>query len=347
MNLKEIDISDINPNEDNPRGIDIQTQDTKLSYLKDSIQHFGVMVPVVVTPKGGKYLLIDGERRFYAAKAVGLRKLPAFIVSDRDGGQLSPRDVLLRMFQIHHLREQWGPVQQCAALEATYTQIVGRRDIKAIVDVRAQVKAVTEELASETGIEERTAWDRVKFLRWPDDVKGKLYDNPSEKGYWYICEIEEKIVIPALTNYPEYFEKVRVNDVRRDLFSKLNVAIERSTEVRKVAPFFRVAVHRGTERRALCRVLDHLRSDVEMTYSEAADELSRNLPAVAKRDPPTPRKLLTILTNTELEVESFDVSTLKEAKGRKTVRPQALADAASTLQSSLQAMVDQLHGNGA
>ncbi len=347
MNLRTIEISDIKPNQDNPRGIDIQTQDAKLSYLKDSIEQFGVMVPVVVTPKAGKYLLIDGERRFYAAKAAGLKTLPAFIISGRDGGQLSPRDVLLRMFQIHHLREQWGPVQQCAALETTYTQIVRQKDIRAITDVRALVKAVTEELAAHTGIDERTAWDRVKFLRWPDDVKNKLYANPNEKGYWYICEIEEKIVIPALTNYPEYFEHVDADEVRRDLFNKLSTAVERATEVRKVAPFFRVGVSKGSERKALCHVLDRLRTDVEMTYGEAADELSRRLPTVSKRDPPTPRRLLNILTNTELEVESFDVSTLKQAKNRRAIRTRSLVDAASTLQSSLQTLVDQLSGDGA
>jgi len=347
MDFTEVDISKIEFSRRNPRGIDIQLQDTKLSYLKDSIKDFGVLVPIVVTPKNGGYLLVDGERRFYAAKAVGLKRLPAFIVKREGGGQLSARDVLFRMFQIHHLREPWGPVQECSALEATYDRITGRNDIKGIADVRAQIKAVTEELARETAIEERTAWDRVKFLRWPHDVKEKLYGDPSEKGYWYICEIEEKIVVPALTNYPEYFEKVDVNEVRRDLFKKLNVAVERSTEPRKVAPFFRVALLKAPDRKALCRVLDHLRSDVDMTYGEAEDELARNLPAVAKRDPPTPRRLLNLLINAEHELDSFDVSTMKQAKGRRAAKKSELAEAARSLQSALERLVEQLSGERA
>ncbi len=48
MQFENIRIDDIQTNTSNPRGIDIQTDDPKLNYLKDSISHFGVLVPVVV-----------------------------------------------------------------------------------------------------------------------------------------------------------------------------------------------------------------------------------------------------------------------------------------------------------
>src|SRR5262245_2566710 len=113
MKLSQIDISKIDPNPDNPRGLNIQTEDEKLSYLKDSIRKSGVMVPIVVSRREGRYFLIDGERRYWASKKVGLNKIPAFII-DEDG-KLTADDVLFRMFQIHHNREQWGPIQDCRA----------------------------------------------------------------------------------------------------------------------------------------------------------------------------------------------------------------------------------------
>ncbi len=200
MKLSQIDVSKIRPNPENPRGIDIETQDEKLAYLKDSISRFGVMVPVVVSRRPDGFLLIDGERRYWASKAIGLNKMPAFILDDE--GTFNEDDILYRMFQIHHNREQWAPVQQCHALDSVYKSIVSQAAICSISDVRARLKAIAEQLVEATGIEERTALNRVYFLCWPEKIKRQLYDNPGEEGYWYICEIEEKIIIPALDESP-------------------------------------------------------------------------------------------------------------------------------------------------
>src|SRR3954451_24661220 len=113
MDLEHLPITKITPNKNNPRRIDIANEDEKLSYLMDSIKRFGVMVPIVVTRRGSRYLLVDGERRFHAAKKVGLESLPAYVIKPEKGSKISPSELLYRMFQIHHLREQWGPIQQC------------------------------------------------------------------------------------------------------------------------------------------------------------------------------------------------------------------------------------------
>jgi hypothetical protein len=342
MKFSNLEISRIDPNAANPRGIDIQTQDSRLSYLKDSIARFGVLVPVVVTPKGDRFLLVDGERRYYAAKAVGLDKLPAYIITNQHGSGLSSHDLIFRMFQIHHLREQWGPIQQCAALEDTYQKIVQSKEIRALTDVRVLVKAVTDELAKETGIDERTAFDRVKFLRWPRDVKSALYENPQDGGYWYICEIEEKIIIPSVSNYPEYFQKVSTDEVRRDLFKKLNISLERATEVRKVAPYFREALNKTSDRKTVQRILDRLQKDPEMTYGEAQEELSRAFPDILKPEPPTPRRLLSALTNLETIIEQFDVSAIEKAQHRAKAKRRDLLSTIQSLVASLEKLLDQL-----
>ena len=61
MELKHVKIDQIIRNQHNPRGIDIPTQDQKLPLLKDSISAFGVMVPVVLTPKR-KQVSVGGRR---------------------------------------------------------------------------------------------------------------------------------------------------------------------------------------------------------------------------------------------------------------------------------------------
>ncbi len=342
MELKQIPVEQIIPNEDNPRGIDIPTQDTKLAQLKDSIFKFGVLVPIVVTPRGSGFLLVDGERRYHAAKAAGKKKLPAYVIASEDGAELTSSEVLFRMFQIHHLREQWGPVQQCHALERSYRDIIKEPAIKQISDPRAATKATAITLAEHTGIDERTALDRVKFLRWPKKIKDRLYKNPEEEGYWYICEIEEKIVIPSLVNYSDYFDKVPVDEVRELLFGKLNHSLTRSTDVRKVAPYFRAELKKPVEQKKVKTVLNSLVTRQDMSYEDAQNELQKQFPDLLQRDPPSPRKVVSMLVNLQAELERFDMESILEATRRAKARPAELLEAAETLAEGIADFINRV-----
>jgi len=344
MKYADIPIDKIIINKDNPRGINIQIDDPKLSYLKDSIDLFGILVPIVVSRQSdGDFLLIDGERRYWAAKSLRLKTLPAFIIKKRGG--FTNEDVLFRMFQIHHNREQWRPVQQCHALERLFQRIVKKPGIKSIKDDRAQIKAIAEELVNETGIEERTAINRVYFLRWPWQLKQKLYDNPQGEGYWYICEIEEKIVIPAMLNYPEYFVRVPVNEVRTDLFEKLERhSAEKSTDVRRVALFFRTNLPKESDRKTVIKVLSDLHKNKDMTYSEAQDELLKHFPDFHKQGPISPRKLHSMIIALEVAIENFDFVALEQARKRAKATPKELVSAIKSLQSSFEEFLKNLDG---
>lgn len=345
MEFSNIQIDKIQPNEENPRGIDIQTDDPKLNYLKDSISHFGVMVPIVLSKRSDdKYLLIDGERRYWASKLLGLKRIPAYIVDQN--GTLDSKGILFRMFQIHHNREQWGPVQQCKALEAVFLETMNRPEIKSIRDHKAQIKAIAEELVKATGIEERTAMNRVYFLLWPKQLKEHLYHHPQEEGYWYICEIEEKIIIPARANYPEYFSVVPVNEVRKALFEKLqNHAAEKSTDVRRVAPFLRGNLTKDSDRKIVVKVLTELTQNKDMTYADAQDELLKKFPDFHKRGPVSPRKLHTMITAVGIAIEDFDFAAIPCAKRRSKALPTELVAAVRSLSDILQDFLTNLETN--
>ena len=66
----EIDINLISPNPRQPRTV---FDEVALNELMVSIKEIGILQPPVVREvSGGRYELIMGERRFRAAKAVGL-----------------------------------------------------------------------------------------------------------------------------------------------------------------------------------------------------------------------------------------------------------------------------------
>jgi len=342
MKLAQIPISRVIPNRNNPRRIDIKSEDDKLSYLMDSIRQFGVMVPVVVTRRGRGFFLIDGERRYHAAKAVGLRSLPAYILQKEDGRQLTTPELLYRMFQIHHLREQWGAIQQCFALEETYAHIARRPTIRGMQDDRKKFNAVVRALAERTGIDTRTASDRAKFLRWPQKVKDSLYAKPEAGAYSYILEIEDKIILPALSNYPEYFRQVPVDEVRLDLFRKLNASLAHAQEVRQLAPYFRTRLGRASDQKRVTAILGRLAKNVSMTYEDAHEELQKAFPDILPREPPSPKRLLSMLESLDTALQQFDPEAIKAATRRARASASELSQSAQSVLASLTSFIEEL-----
>ena len=77
-----VPIDRIDPNPDQPR----QAMGD-LSELMASIAQKGVIEPLVVRQRGGRYQIIAGERRYQAAVRVGLRELPV-VIRDVDDGEV-------------------------------------------------------------------------------------------------------------------------------------------------------------------------------------------------------------------------------------------------------------------
>lgn len=74
--IKEIAITDIIPNPDQPRkDFDLQA----LNELADSLLVHGLLQPVLVRPVGERYCIIAGERRLRAAQIAGFTKIAVIV----------------------------------------------------------------------------------------------------------------------------------------------------------------------------------------------------------------------------------------------------------------------------
>ena len=69
-------LSMIEPNREQPRRM---FEEDSLLELADSIKQFGVLQPLLVRKKGDYYEIIAGERRWRAAKLVGMKEIPVII----------------------------------------------------------------------------------------------------------------------------------------------------------------------------------------------------------------------------------------------------------------------------
>lgn len=54
-----------------------------VTHLISSIQRIGFIVPLIVSEKNGKYVILDGQHRFLAARKLGLLELPVIVVPEK------------------------------------------------------------------------------------------------------------------------------------------------------------------------------------------------------------------------------------------------------------------------
>ena len=74
--VQQIAIAMIDNNLDQPRKVFNQES---LRELAESIQTYGVVQPILVTPVGNRFMIVAGERRWRAARMAGLVEIPAII----------------------------------------------------------------------------------------------------------------------------------------------------------------------------------------------------------------------------------------------------------------------------
>ncbi len=107
--LKSLKIIDVEPNRNQAR----KTFDQEsLEELAQSIKMYGIIQPIVVTPKEGYYSIVAGERRWRAAKIAGLTEIPAII---REGDEKKNKEIsLIENIQ----REDLNPVDKAEGIKS-------------------------------------------------------------------------------------------------------------------------------------------------------------------------------------------------------------------------------------
>jgi ParB family transcriptional regulator, chromosome partitioning protein len=104
--VTELSLDQIEPNSEQPR---TRFEDAALDELAQSITANGLIQPIVVRPRGSKYQIVAGERRWRAAQRAGLHKIPAVV---REVGD----EKLLELALIENIqREGLNPVEEARA----------------------------------------------------------------------------------------------------------------------------------------------------------------------------------------------------------------------------------------
>ena len=157
--LRELPISEIQPNSFQPRG---HFDEEALVSLADSIQIVGVLQPILVRQSGPQqYELIAGERRWRAARRAGLQTIPAIVRPTEDVRSLEQALVE----NLH--REDLSPLEEAAA----YQQLV------------EQFGHTQEEVARRVGKSRSSVANTVRLLHLPPSIQRLLADGQITAGH--------------------------------------------------------------------------------------------------------------------------------------------------------------------
>ena len=157
--LNEINISDIQPNPNQPRK---HFDETALNELAASIKIHGVIQPIVINEeKDGKYMIIAGERRWRAAKIAGLQTIPAYV---RNFTEKQIKEISI----IENLqREDLNPIEAA----------------KAIKQLMEEYKLTQEAVAERIGKSRSVIANTVRLLTLPIEVVDLIEKDKLSAGH--------------------------------------------------------------------------------------------------------------------------------------------------------------------
>ena len=138
-------IEEIAPNPMQPRR---RFDEAALAELSESIRNYGVLNPLTVRQRAGRYELVAGERRLRAAKLAGLREVPCLLldVDLEDAGLIALVENLQRR-DLDFLEEAEG-----------LRQLIDRFGLS------------QEEAARRIGKSQSAVANKLRLLRLPPDV---------------------------------------------------------------------------------------------------------------------------------------------------------------------------------
>jgi ParB family transcriptional regulator, chromosome partitioning protein len=157
--LRELDVTQIEPNPDQPRA---KFDASALDALAGSIGSVGLLQPLIVRPlDDGRYELVAGERRWRAAQKAGINRVPAVV-------RTSPEDERLQAALIENMvREDLNPIEEARACAS-------------LVDDLGISK---EELARRVGRSRAAISNLIRLLDLPDPVLSLLERDELTEGH--------------------------------------------------------------------------------------------------------------------------------------------------------------------
>ena len=127
-------------------------EERELKELAQSIKEKGFIQPVVVRKKEGKFEIVAGTRRFYAANLLGLKEIPAMIK------ELDDRETFMLAIMENLQRKDLNPLEEANAFQR-------------LID---EFKLTLEEIGKMLGKDKSSIANTLRLLKLPSEIKEAL-----------------------------------------------------------------------------------------------------------------------------------------------------------------------------
>jgi ParB family chromosome partitioning protein len=259
----QVDIDKISPSPFQPRRA---FDEIKLQELAMSIRNQGIIQPLVVRPKGERFELIAGERRWRAAMKAGLSTVPVVVrqASDRDALQLA----LIENLQ----REDLNPIEEAVGYRRLQDEFTWSQ----------------EEVAEKVGKSRPAVTNALRLLSLPSEVQQEVASGnlPAGQARALLGLQSEAVIITA---YREVIARALSTRETEKLVRNLKLGRRRRRESAAVDPDLRSLVEElqralGTKIRVLPKARSN-KGKIEIEYYSLPD-LERIIGTITTRSSP-------------------------------------------------------------
>src|SRR3989344_6693687 len=252
--LTELDVNLLQSNPLQPRGI---ISSESLSELVESIREQGILEPLVVASTPAGYQIIAGERRWRAAKMLGLKTVPVVVK------QTTPQTMLEMSIVENVQREDLNPIERGQAY-------------KRLID---EFGLGTNEVARKLGKSAPTISNTIRLLSLPDAIKDALVAGVITEGHVrpLISLGDSKLMLELFKKILRENSTVRqTEDMARNIKGEIQKKEPRAKhdrlwipemdemarEVKSVIGFDKVNIYQS---RSVGRILLEVKGDVDVT----------------------------------------------------------------------------------
>lgn len=213
--IQNLKLVNIEPNQNQPRRI---FDSESLDELAQSIKRYGVIQPIIVSPKGNYYEIVAGERRWRASKKAGLTEIPCIV---RNNDERTNKEIAL----IENIqRQDLNPIEKA-------------RGYRQLLD---DYQMTQSQLAEIIGISRSAVANTVRILNLDERVINLALEGKLTEGH---C----RSLIPFENPDKQYemaLQIIKSGESVRDIERK----VKNNKEVKQIDPKY-AAIYRDVEDR--------------------------------------------------------------------------------------------------
>lgn len=156
--IMKLNPEDIQPNVQQPRHF---FSEEEMGGLVESVKKHGILQPIIVRPLPHGYMLIAGERRWRAAKQLGLKEIPA-IIRHSEGANV------LEIALIENIqREDLNPIEKAKGFE----ELIGKFGF------------TQEQVAKAMGKDRSSVANYLRLLDLPEEIQNNVSRGTLSMGH--------------------------------------------------------------------------------------------------------------------------------------------------------------------